>query len=209
MTIRAVIFDLGGVLVRTENREPRSQLAERLGLTYDELSALIFDSHSAVQAMKGEITAEEHWGAVQDSLGLSDDDFKQVPLEFWAGDILDEKIVNFLRALRPRYKTALLSNAWDDLRLMLEEIWEIDDAFDQLVISAEVGLVKPGQLIYQKVIENLNVEPSEAVFVDDFLHNVEGAQSAGLHAVHFRSPDQALADVQKLLDSGQSPNEER
>ena len=200
MVIRAVIFDMGGVLVRTENRKPRTQLAARLGLTYDELSVLIFDSQSAVRATKGEITAQEHWNAVQDSLGLSDDDFNQVPLEFWAGDILDEKLISFLRALRPRYKTALLSNAWDDLRQMIEETWKIEDAFDQLVISAEVGLVKPDQLIYQMAVEKVNVEPSQAVFVDDFLHNVDGAKAAGLHAIHFRSPDQALKDIQKLLD---------
>ena len=71
MTIRAVIFDLGGVLVRTEDRAPRTQLADRLGLSYEELSALIFDSQSAHQATKGEITTEEHWDEVRKTLGLS------------------------------------------------------------------------------------------------------------------------------------------
>ena len=200
MTIEAVVFDFGGVLVRTENREPRSNLAARLGKTYDELSSLIFDSQSAILAMKGEITAEEHWSAVQNSLGVSNADIQQVRSEFWAGDILDEKLVNFLRALRPRYKTALLSNAWDDLRQMIEDVWQIDNAFDQLIISAEIGLVKPDLVIYQWMLAELGLEPSHAVFVDDFQHNVEGAQAAGLHAIHFRSPDQALGELQTLLE---------
>ena len=200
MSIRAVIFDLGGVLVRTENRVPRTQLAVRLGLTYDELSALVFDSQSSHQAMKGEITTAEHWEAIHKTLGVSKKDFLQVPLEFWGGDALDEDLIKYLRNLRPHYKTALLSNAWDDLRQMIEEIWKIDDAFDQILISAEVGLVKPDRLIYERIISDLGVKPAEAVFVDDFPQNVEAAKAAGLEAIHFLVPDQALEDLQSLLD---------
>jgi epoxide hydrolase-like predicted phosphatase len=200
MSIRAVIFDMGGVLVRTENRAPRTRLAARLGLTYDELSALVFDSKSAHQAMKGEITTAEHWEAVRKTLGVSKKEFPQVPLEFWGGDALDEDLINFLRGLRLHYKTAMLSNAWDDLRQMIEEIWMIDDAFDQILISAEVGLVKPDRLIYEKIISDLGVKPAEAVFVDDFPHNVEAAKGAGLEAIHFLGPDQVLEDLRKLLD---------
>ena len=200
MTIEAVIFDFGGVLVRTEDRMPRTDLADRLGMTYDELNALIFDSQSAIQAMKGEITAGEHWYVVQNSLGLSEEEINQVRSDFWAGDNLDEDLVDFLRDLRPKYKTVLLSNAWDDLRQMIEDVWQIDDAFDQLIISAEIGLVKPDLVIYQWMLAELGLEPSHAVFVDDFLHNVEGAQAAGLQAIHFRSPDQALGELQTLLE---------
>ena len=200
MSIRAVIFDLGGVLVRTENRVPRTQLAVRLGLTYDELSDLVFDSQSSHQAMKGEITTAEHWEAIRKTLGVSKKEFLQGPLEFWGGDALDEDLINYLRNLRPHYKTALLSNAWDDLRQMIEEIWKIDDAFDQILISAEVGLVKPDRLIYERIISDLGVKPTEAVFVDDFPQNVEAAKAAGLEAIHFHGPDQVLGDLQSLLD---------
>ena len=200
MSIRAVIFDLGGVLVRTEDRTSRANLAARLGLTYDELSALIFDSQNAHQAMKGEITTEEHWDEIRKTLGLSIAEFPQVPLEFWGGDTLDVNLVNFLRGLRPQYKTSLLSNAWDDLRQMIEEVWEFADAFDEMIISAEVGLVKPDRLIYEKAVSDLGVKPAEAVFVDDFPENIEGAKAAGLEAIQFVSPDQALKDLQKLLD---------
>jgi epoxide hydrolase-like predicted phosphatase len=200
MVVDAVIFDLGGVLVRTEDRKPRTQLAARLDMTYDQLSALVFDSQSAIQAMKGEISADAHWQVIKNKLGLSDQDLKLVQTDFWAGDVLDENLVNFLRQLRPRYKTALLSNAWDDLRQMIEEVWQITDAFDRMVISSEVGLVKPDQAIYQRMIAELGVAPSKAVFVDDFQHNVEGARSAGLMAIHFQSPEKALGDLQVLLD---------
>ena len=201
MSIRAVIFDLGGVLVRTEDRTSRTKLAERLGLTYEELGALVFDSQSSHQAMRGEITTEEHWDEVRKKLGLSKEAYPQVPMGFWGGDRLDEDLVNYLRGLRPQYKTALLSNAWDDLRQMIEEVWKFADAFDQMVISAEVGLVKPEPAIYEKVISDLNVVPTEAVFVDDFPENIAGAKAVGLEAIQFTSPEQTLGDLERMLDN--------
>ena len=197
--VQAIIFDFGGVLVRTEDRKPRTVLAERLGMTYDELSALIFDSPSAIQAMRGEISALEHWEELRKSLDLDAEGIEWLSTEFWAGDTLDENLVDFLRGLRPRYTTVLLSNAWDDLRPMIEEEWMIDDAFDLLVISAEIGLVKPDLEIYQWVIAELGVEASQAVLIDDFIRNIEGANAAGMRAIHFQSPNQALQELRSLL----------
>ena len=199
--IRAVIFDFGGVLVRTEDRTPRNRLAARLGMSYDELNNLIFDSSSSQQAALGQIGVSEHWEAVRARLGLSPEAFQTVQAEFWEGDVLDTSLVDFVRALRPHYQTALLSNAWGDLRGFLEQKLKILDAFDQVIISAEVGLVKPDERIYRLAVERLSVAPGEAVFVDDFAHNVEGARLAGLHAIHFRSTDQARAELEQLLDS--------
>jgi len=198
--IRAVIFDLGGVLVRTEQRAPRQQLAARLGMTYEQLSSLVFDSPSARLAMQGKITPEAHWEAVRAALALSPQEFLVVRNDFWAGDVLDSDLVDTLRALRPRYKTALLSNAWGDLRQALASEWKIADVFDELVISAEVGLLKPDPRIYQLALERLGVAPQEAVFVDDFTENVAGARAVGMHAIHFRDAQQARADLEAVLD---------
>ena len=200
MPIRAVIFDLGGVLVRTENPAPRARLAERLGMSPAELSRIVFDEDSAYRATLGAITTQEHWEAVRRKLGLSPEEFPAVPVEFWGGDTLDRDLVDYLHALRPRYKTALLSNAWDDLHQVLEEYWKITDAFDEIIISAEVGLLKPDPRIYQLALERLNVEPQEAVFVDDFPENVAGARAVGIRAIQFRDSGQARAEVEAMLD---------
>ena len=200
MSIRAVIFDLGGVLVRTEERAPRQQLAARLGMTYEQLSSLVFDSPSARLAMQGKIAPEAHWETVRAALALSPQELSVVRSDFWAGDVLDSGLVDTLRALRPRYKTALLSNAWGDLRQALASEWKIADVFDELVISAEVGLLKPAPRIYQLALERLGVAPQEAVFMDDFTENVAGARAVGMHAIHFRDSGQARADLEAVLD---------
>ena len=63
-TIKALIWDMGGVLLRTEDGIPRKRLAGRLGTTRRALEELVFGSPSAKQAMRGEIAVEEHWAAV-------------------------------------------------------------------------------------------------------------------------------------------------
>ena len=199
MSIRAVIFDLGGVLLRTEDPSPRRELAARLGLTREQIYYHVFDSPSARQATLGQITSDEHWESIRQGLGLTSQDFPSVRQAFWSGDRLDTELVETIRSLRPRYKTALLSNAWGDMRQVLTERWKIADAFDELVISAEVGIAKPDPRIYRLTLERLGVPAGEAVFVDDFIENIEAARVLGLHGVHFRSPEQARDELGILL----------
>jgi len=201
MTITAVIFDLGGVLVRTEDRRPRERLASRLSLTFAALNDLFFNSESARLAMQGKLTAQDHEGIIRSRLGLSQSEFAVVLADFWGGDALDTGLVDYLRSLRPEYQTALLSNAWDDLRQILSNHLNILDAFDEVIISAEVGVAKPDPRIYQIALERLKVEPQEAVFVDDFVENIEAARQLGFHAIHFRDPDQTLQEINSLLAS--------
>jgi epoxide hydrolase-like predicted phosphatase len=200
MAIRAVIFDLGGVLLRSEDPTPRRLLAERLGLPLEQIYYHVFDSLSAQQATVGKISVSSHWETVRQSLGLSTEEFPSAVEAFWAGDRLDMALVDAIRALRPRYKTALLSNAWDNLRPALENEWNIADAFDELFISAELGVAKPDACIYELALRCLQVSPPEAVFVDDFLDNVTAARQLGIHAIHFRNTTQALGELHSLLD---------
>ena len=68
-----------------------------------------------------------------------------------------------------------------------------------------MGLRKPDKRIFKLILERLEVEPQEAIFVDDFAENVAGAAKSGLHTVHFKSREQAIAEVKRLL-GGQFPN---
>ena len=199
--IKTVIFDLGGVLVRTEDRLPRQLLAEKFGMTYEEMDSLVYGSPTSKEAGEGKISAEQHKEAVLKTLGLPLDSFKSFGDEFWEGDRLDKKLVEFIQGLRGEYTTALLSNAWDDLRPLLVNLWKIDGIFDHIFISAEVKLAKPDPRIYQHVISELQQDPSEMIFVDDFIENVKAAKAEGLHAIHFRYRDQALNELAEYLDS--------
>ena len=167
-------------------------------MEYDDLVRLVFDSPTAQQATVGGVTAAEHWSTVMKRLKRDAAETQTIRDEFFAGDIVDRTLLDFLRSLRGNYKTGLISNAFDDLRpfIMREKF---DDAFDHMFISAEVGAAKPGAKIYQIALEQFGVSPSEAVFVDDFIDNIEGCEKVGIKGIHFKDPETALQQVKALL----------
>ena len=197
MTVRAFFFDLGGVVVRTEYQAPREHLAERLNTTYEDLSRIVFESESSRQASIGLITTEAHWEAVAHRLGRPASEIKGLRDEFFGGDVLDSSLLEFIRALRPRFKTGVISNAWPDLRDYLIAR-KADDAFDTLVISAEVGVMKPDPRIYQIALDELGVAANQAVFLDDTPANIEAAASLGMRGILFRDPVKVLKELREL-----------
>ena len=204
MAISAVIWDLGGVLLRTEDLSTRQALADRMGKSRTELENLVFDGDSGDRAQLGEISADEHWDNIRRILGLDAAGISEFRRQFWEGDQLDVELVDTIRSLRGRYKTGLLSNAFSDLRQVVTSILQISDAFDEMVISAEIHLMKPDARIYQHALQRLGVAAQEAVFIDDMLRNVEGACSQGMKAIHFCQRSQALAELERLLKGGES-----
>ena len=199
MAIRAVMWDVGGVLVRTEDHRSRDRLAERFGLTSSGIEELVYGHEAGKKAQRGEVSYEAHWEYLAQGLKLSPEKIKDFQQAFWGGDKLDVDLVNYIRSLRGRYKTGVLSNAFTDLRPMIENVWKIGDAFDELIISAEVGLMKPDPLIFKVALIKLDFEPQEVVFIDDFERNVAAAKAVGMQAVRFRNSVQVRADLNALL----------
>jgi epoxide hydrolase-like predicted phosphatase len=198
MTIRAVFFDLGGVILRTEQREPRTRLAQSLGMSYEEVEKVVFENKSSLQASLGAISEDQHWQNVTHSLHLPDTEVERVRSEFFAGDRIDAELLKLMRSLRPAIKIGLISNAWSGMRAWIT-CQNFADAFDDMVISAEIGWAKPDARIYQAALQNLQVLPEEAVFLDDMLRNVEGARKVGMHAIQFVQPEQALGELKAFL----------
>jgi glucose-1-phosphatase len=189
--IHGIIWDMGGVILRTMNPAPRTELALRFGLTRKELERVAFLSEDSRTAELGQISREEHWSRVAREFGLSPQDGHIFEDQFWAGDQVDLDLITFIRALRPKYKTGLLSNAWSDMRELLNGyLPDCLEAFDASIFSYEVGLVKPDARFYKLILDRMGVKAAQAIFIDDFSINIEGALTAGLHAIQFETIEQ-------------------
>lgn len=196
MDIKAIIWDFGGVLVRTNANNGRDALAQRVGLSRAALEARVFDGDNRRQAQMGAVDGEDYLQEVATEFGLSVAELRQA---FFGDDHLDHTLMAYIRSLRPQYKVGLLSNAMNNLRGALQSEYPIGDAFDELIISGEVGVMKPHPAIYLLAAERLGVQPGQAVFVDDFAHNIAGAREVGMQAVHFQSREQTLQELSQLL----------
>jgi putative hydrolase of the HAD superfamily len=181
-----VIFDIGGVLVRTEDRTPRRALEQRLGLPAGAAEYLVFNGPMGQQAQRGEITADALWVWLQQELGLDGEGLIAFRQAFFAGDRLDTELLAWVRRLRPRYQTAIISNAMDDLLTTITQRYPLIDAFDLVVGSAYERVMKPDPEIFRRTLARLGRAAEEAVFIDDFAHNVEGACAAGMAGILYR-----------------------
>lgn len=197
--IKAVIFDMGGVILRSDDLTPRLELAARYGITEEQLEDTVFDSPSAKVATVGQISERDHWKEVFSLLKVSPENEQAFQDAFWAGDRIDKGLVNFLSDLRPQYMTGLLSNAWSGAREMLTKKYQVIDAFDTSIFSYEVNLAKPDPAIYHCVLEKMQVKPDEAIFLDDFERNIIAANEVGIHGVRFLNRDQAMKDIRSIL----------
>lgn len=197
--LKAIIFDVGGVLIRTHNWDGRHKWAVRFGLETAEFERFVFNDESGRQAQLGQKTEKMHWQWLRDYFKLDEAGLAEMRRDFFAGDRLNEPWVEYIKRLRRAgYRTALLSNFGDNARRLWTEVYPFIEYFDGVIISAEVGLMKPDPKIYHLALESAGVKPEEALFIDDFIENIEGARAVGLSTIHFTDPDRAYQQLAAL-----------
>ena len=199
--IRAVIFDLGGVILRTDDVSQREQLAQRFGLTRWQLEEIVFGGQVSQQAEAGQASMDEVWEAIRQRLNLKPEEMPAFERGFFGGDRVDFALIDLIRALHQSYRTALLSNAWrlDMPRFLQEDLRIPADTFDVIISSAAYKQAKPHPEIYRLALKDLGVKAEQAVFVDDNARNIAGAQQVGLRTVHFQNTDQAQRALLEIV----------
>lgn len=196
---RAVIFDFGGVFMKTTDHEPRYRWDSHLKLTPGSVERVVHGSESWRLAQTGQITVEAYWSDVAQQLNLSSDNTRQLAHDFYSGDQLDSELVVYAQQLRTDgYPVALLSNDSPALREKLQ-ILGIANLFDPLIISAEIGVMKPNPQAYQSVLEKLGMPAEQTIFVDDMPANIAGAATLGIHALQYTTTNALKTALPPLL----------
>jgi epoxide hydrolase-like predicted phosphatase len=197
--IKAVIFDVGGVLIHTVDRSAVRRWETSLRLQEGELAREVFHSPASWRAMIGLGAAADVWMEIACLYRLHANEVRELARDVFAGEAVDERMAAFVSSLRPRYRTALLSNAWPEARQSLLERRGLGAVTDMLILSAEERLMKPDTRIYQLAAERLEVAPEETLFVDDEAPNVEGARDAGMKVIHYSTRAVMLRELSNLL----------
>ncbi|MCC7445818.1 MAG: HAD family phosphatase [Anaerolineae bacterium] len=186
--IKAIVFDFGGVLMRTGDPAGRREWEARLGLPAGELERIVHGSDQWIAAQRGQITPADYWLWVASHLNLAEADLPALQRDYFRDDRLDPDLIELIRELRRAgYKVGLLSNDAPPLADKLRRELAIYDLFDAVIISAFIGVMKPDPAAYQAIAAALNVQMSECVFIDDNTANIEGARAVGMQAIHYRA----------------------
>lgn len=197
--IKTVIFDMGGVILRTIDPVPRERMAKRFGCSRKELEDFVFSSASSIQSEIGQLDDMLHWRVVLEHYHQTDLMPENAYYEYFSGDSIDQELLEFVVSLKKGLKVGLLSNAWENARQRLGGLYEFIDVFDVAIFSSEVGMRKPEKTIFDLMLRQLNSQPQEAIFVDDVMENIKGADKAGLHTVHFRNNKDAMEQINHLI----------
>ncbi len=118
-------------------------------------------------------------------------------------ELLDPDLLVYVNELHKTYKTAILTNAHHEFIDPAIGAAHLTQLFDVIVISSLTGILKPDPRSFQRVLNRLEIEPDEAVFIDDNPRHSDGAKACGLHAIVYQDITQLKTELNALL-SGQS-----
>jgi len=206
--IRAVISDFGGVLTTPliesfrAYRDESGVSFERLGEAMARVALRHGGEHPLFELEKGRMTEAEFLAAIEDELG-GDVRLSSLPETYFANLHANERMIGSMRGLRDRgLRMALLTNnvrEWEPR--WRAKLPDIDEIFDVVVDSAFVGMRKPERGIYELTLERLGdgIAAEDCAFVDDTDVNSDAAEELGMHAVRYRSDEQAIAELEELL----------
>jgi HAD superfamily hydrolase (TIGR01509 family) len=195
---RAIIFDIGRVLIRVDISRAMDGLASGLSLTPEELWSAIQNDPRWLDWQEGRISPRDWHLHLTKRLGASLT-FEQFS-EVW-NRALDPNPIHsesFLENLSKNYRLALLSNT-DPIHMSHEETrFPFFRFFPVRIYSYRVGASKPDPAIYRKALEACKVRAKEAVYIDDIAAYAEAATRLGITGIVFQSPEQLQAELRSL-----------
>ena len=198
--IKAVIFDMGGILEPPFDDALFPELARMLGMPEPQLRRE--RSVDGLALTLGRMTLREFYARVSREAGSPVEADAAVARHLAvyeaATGTLDAGVLALVQALRGRHVVACLTNTEVEVGRFNRDRG-LYRAFDRAFLSTELGLHKPELAIFDRVMAELGVAPAEAVFTDDKLDNVVGARAAGLHAIQYRDLSSFSTELEDLV----------
>lgn len=193
--VRAVIFDLGRVIVPFDFKRGYARLSPLCGIPEAEIPRRIATTDLVRRYECGAIESRAFVRALADHLNFETtyENF----CDIWSSIFLPETLIpeSMLESIARKHRLVLLSNTNQIHFEMIRANYPLLRHFHQLVLSYEVGAMKPTPLIYQRAIEAAQCAPGECFYTDDILEYVEGARAAGIDAVQFESAGQITREL--------------
>jgi epoxide hydrolase-like predicted phosphatase len=199
MPIRAVVFDIGGVLEFTPPLGMAEKWEDHLGLGHGELPERLGAVFAAGNV--GALTEAEIHERIGQILRLGPARVDALMADLWTEYLgtLNAELTAYFAGLRPAYRTGIISNSFVGAREREQERYGFEQLTDEIIYSHEAGISKPDPRIYELACERLGVLPAEMIFLDDLAPNVDAAGDLGAHGILFTSTAQAIADIEAGL----------
>jgi epoxide hydrolase-like predicted phosphatase len=195
--IKAIIFDFDGSIV-TRNREIYKKYRIKHSIEAGVLEKLLDEYGHGANLAEYE-TIFEFYEKTKPSINLAAEELNNILFEVNSTVRVRPEMIDYIRELKKKYKTAILSNYNSQLENLIKNIFKIYHLFDVVVNSYDLKISKPNPAIYLHTLEKLNVKPEEAVFIDDKERNTKAAEALGIKSIVFYDFEQFKKDLNKIL----------
>jgi glucose-1-phosphatase len=196
--VRAVIFDIGRVLIRVDVSRAMQGLASALSISAQELWSAIEKDPRWKDWQEGRISARDWHLHMQRRFGGAAT-FEQFT-EAWNLVLDPEPIIGkeLFEKLSKKYRLALLSNTDPIHVAYMESRYDFFSYFPARIYSSTVGATKPSPIIYREALKACRVGADEAVYIDDIAGYVAAAQQLGMAGIQFKSAEQLVTSLREL-----------
>lgn len=198
--IKAIIFDLGNVLVDFDHTIAAKRISPFTDKTIPQIFDLFFNSDITGRFEAGRLAPHDFFAKVKEMLNLrlDYDDFVPIWNEIFFLSEKNHLVYQLAQKLKPSYKLALLSNVNVLHFEYLKRNFSVFDTFHAIVTSFQLGVTKPDPSIYQKTLEILEVPAQRVVYTDDRPELVDSAKQLGIRGFVFKGIEQFKRDLQAL-----------
>ena len=198
--IKAVLFDVGGVII-TSPFESFSRYESEHGLSdgfIRKLNSTNPDTNAWAHLERGDVSFDEFCALFEAEARAAGGELKaREVMECLAGEIRPE-MLEAVRRCHERLKTAMVTNNWraEDEGGRLDTLLPL---FDVVIESSKAGVRKPDPRFYEMACTQLEIEPSDAVFLDDLGINLKPARAMGMTTIKVVDPDAAIAELEQAV----------
>jgi len=203
MTITTILFDFGGVLYKMPDPKVIDKWTKLLRLkSTPELTAMLANPHESELVKDiclGKISEEEVWGMIGKKWSINLGLIRRIRRNFLSKRSLNHEMVEYMASLQEDFQMGILSNAGDQARLLMTDVLHLDRYVDEIIISAEEGVIKPDEKIYQIAMDRMDTRPDQTLFIDDYYDNVQAAEKLGMKAIHFTGNEQGMRTIHALI----------
>jgi len=202
MKVKAIIFDLGGVVVDLDFSNFYNRVITQSPLNKPQTPIMLEFFRQSDIYHQGNMTDDEFYQLACDLLQVCMVDQTEF-FEAFNSIISDINlnVIDLIKKIRDtnKYKLIALSNVnsshWD---FILKKNWDFLDYFHELILSHEIHLIKPDPEIFKYAIRKAGCKPQQIVFIDDGLNNIRSAKQLGIFGIKYTNLDELIEELKKL-----------
>jgi len=194
--IKAIIFDLGGVILKNTAEAVYEELARALSINFRDLKKL--QNKYKDQMSKGEVSAQEFADTTKNNFNLQENVLLKWKEAYLKVMPINRELIGLVEKLKLKYQVGIISNV-PELHAQINKERGIFSRFNPALISCEIGLIKPQKEIFDLALKLMKLKAEECIFIDDRTKHLEVPKNMGFKIIHYKNNGQLIKELKELI----------